>query len=318
MTDPIEALRGAKKDRRSWMDVAATFRAIGKDGGTDRHRLERAAAIASGYTTGILKRFVVALNFLESGIVAHESRPKQHVLDSSFTAIELIERISRQSPGRAMELMAEIGERRLRVEFLRRELSELRGSLEPALMPISPISGRDQSVRVGTVSQPPRAYAASARRVREETTFTRVEELLPKVSGRIELFHRPLGVPVAPLRCDAIAWIDDRYQEADGFEFIYAPTSMTEVLFSDQLDRAIVASSFFRRHYVVFTDDSDPKFAARAESIIHMLGIRSMGVIALDDKKPVRLAAQAKAAPEPDRRHLLKTLCPKGRWADVY
>lgn len=317
MTDLVEALRGAKKDKMSWMEVATIFRRIGKEGGADQHRLEREAAVASGYTSGILKRFVIALNFLESGIVLEERRPKRHVLDSSFTAIELIERISRQNPERAAELIVEIGERRVRVESLRRELSDLRGAPYP-LTPLTPIETTARQVLPRLRTQEPRAYAASARRLREEVTFARVENLLPEVSGPVEIFHRPLGVPVAPLRCDALAWLDDRYGEADGFEFVYAPSAMTEVLFSDQLDRAIVASSFFRRHFVVFTDDSDPKFPARAARIIQLLGIRSMGVIALGDKKRVQLAAQAKAVPEPDRRHLLKRLCPAGKWADVY
>ena len=36
-----------------------------------------------------------------------------------------------------------------------------------------------------------RSFAASARRVREETTYETVEGLLPKLSGPIVLFHRP-------------------------------------------------------------------------------------------------------------------------------
>lgn len=316
MTDLVEALRGAKKNKMSWVEVATIFRRIGREAGADQNRLEREAAVASGYTGGILRRFVIALNFLESGIIAEERRPNRHLLDSSFTAIELIERISRQNPGRAAELMVEIGERRLRVESLRRELSDLRGTPYPLTMVET--TARQVMPRTLKVSQLPRAYAASARRLREEVTFARVEALLPEVSGSVDIFHRPLGVPVAPLRCDAIAWMNDRYDEADGFEFVYAPSSMTEVLFSDQLDRAIVASSFFRRHFVVFSNDSDPKFPARAVRILQLLGIRSIGVIALGEKKPIQLAAQVKGVPQPDRRHLLKVLCPGGKWADVY
>lgn len=312
----IEQLRGAKKARMSWMEVGSIFRSISQQAGPDRARYEQEAAAASEYSVGVLKRFVVALNFVESPWLLQSEMPKKPVLESSFTAIELIERLSRQNPVRASELMTQLGRRGMRVDAIRKELANYGGYLEatgrlhiPRSLPIFPV------VQTGPTA---RAYSASARRSREEITYERVEGLLPQLSGKIETFHRPLGVPIAPLRCDAIAWIDKNMEAADGFEFLYAPSSMTEVLFSDQLGRAIVASSFFRRHFIVFTEDSDPKFSERTVRILEFLRMDSLGVVALADHEPIRRMPKKRGKPEPDRRTLLGSLCPEGRWAEGY
>jgi hypothetical protein len=314
MESLIEQLSGAKKAHMSWMDVGAIFQKISLHAGPNRARMEQDAAAASGYSVGVLKRFVVALNFVESPYLPEMEKPKRQVLESSFTAIELIERISRQNPTRATELMGQLGRRGTRVEVIRDELAAMRGGYQGSAIPYirttPPVSPIVQPV--GNA----RAHSASARRNREEITFEGVENLLPQLSGKFHEFHRPIGVPIAPLRCDAIAWLDKRMEAADGFEFLYAPSSMTEVLFSDQLCRAFVASSFFRRHFIVFTEDSDSKFPERAVQILKVLQMDSLGVIALAEREPVRLMPKARSKDSPDRRALLSLLCPRGRWAE--
>ena len=316
MKSLIEQLSGAKKARMSWMEVGAIFKKISLEAGPNRARLEQDAAAASEYSVGVLKRFVVALNFVESPYLPESEKPKKQVLESSFTAIELIERISRQNPARATELMNQLGRRGTRVEAIRDELADMRGGYQGSVIPH--IRTTPPVLPIVQSGGNARAHSASARRSREEITYERVEALLPQLSGKIEAFHRPIGVPIAPLRCDAISWLDKRMEAADGFEFLYAPSSMTEVLFSDQLCRAIVASSFFRRHFIVFTEDSDPKFPERAVQILKFLRMNSLGVIALAEREPVRLMPKARGKAEPDRRALLSLLCPKGRWAEGY
>ncbi len=66
MKNSIEQLRGAKAARMSWMEVGSIFRTISQQAGPDRSRYEREAAEASEYSIGVLKRFVVALTFVES------------------------------------------------------------------------------------------------------------------------------------------------------------------------------------------------------------------------------------------------------------
>ena len=316
MKNSIEQLRGAKAARMSWMEVGSIFRTISQQAGPDRARYEREAAAASEYSIGVLKRFVVALNFVESSWLKQSEMPKRPVLEASFTAIELIERLSRQNPVRASELMTQLGSRGMRVDAIRRELANYGGYIAtpkrftiPGSPPVFPVVQGNSTAR---------AHSASARRSREEITYERVEGLLPQLCGKVETFHRPLGVPIAPLRCDAIGWLDKNADAADGFEFLYAPSSMTEALFSDQLGRAIVASSFFRRHFIVFTANSDPKFPERTVRIIKFLRMNSLGVVALADQEPIRLMPKPRGKPDPDRRELLSLLCPKGRWAEGY
>ena len=94
----VEQLLGAKKARMSWMEVGSIFRTISQQAGPDRARYEREAAAASEYSIGVLKRFVVALNFVESPWLKQSEMPKRPVLEASFTAIELIERYQGRIP----------------------------------------------------------------------------------------------------------------------------------------------------------------------------------------------------------------------------
>ncbi|SDO48471.1 hypothetical protein SAMN05444050_4250 [Afipia sp. GAS231] len=302
-----ERLTGAKKAKRSWVEVASLFRkGLEESGGSGGAAFQRETATNSGYTVGMLKRFVVALNFIES--LPERTKPKPTVVEASFTAIELIERINRRNPAKAREILGTLGQPGTRVSAIRKELKNLRDEVP---LEFNPHPAR----RMTLVSAPvPRSYAASARRMREEITYEKVEALLPKLSGPIVVFHRPLGVAVAPVRTDAIAWLDENYETADGFEFIYAPSSMTETLFSDQLNRAVVAATFFRRYFLVFTADSDSRFPRRAIDILKLLEAGTIGVVELAAKDPRPLKPKDEP-PVPDRRGMLKKICPQGRWA---
>ena len=306
MNATARSIAAKKRTKKSWVEVASMFRKGVEAGGPAPGSFQREAVAATGYSAGMLKRFAVALTFIES--LPERIRPKPNVVEASFTALELIERINRRDPGKARELLGKLGQPGMRVSTIRKELKEVREAKPVEYPP-------DTTRRVMLFSAPvPRSYAASARRMREEITYERVQNLLPKLSGPIVLFHRPLGVAAAPVRSDAIAWLDENYETADGFEFLYASSAMTETLFSDMLNRAVVAATFFRRYFLVFTDDSDPIFPNRAVHILKLLRASTIGVVALAAKDP-RLLKPKDEAPVPDRRELLKTICPKGRWA---
>ena len=320
----VEKLRNAKRNKQAWLDIALTFREIGRtQGGLN---LEREAAEASGYTVGVLRRFVVVMEFLESDAFDKSMLPPKRVLETSFTAVEQIQRIARLDPERAKELIADLSERSLRIDALRDEYAQLQKSssarLEASAFSTSNSDEIDGGAPIALSTQSfniksgPRSVAALQRRSRAEKAFRLIGAMLPDISGNVERFDRPTGIPSAPLRCDAIAWLDVSFKTGDGFEIVYAPAAMTEVAFSDQVSRAIVAAMFFRRHFIVFTDDSDRKFISKAERMIADLDLRSVGLLALGDmQRPVRVRPPDNARPEPDRRHLLFKLCPKGRWA---
>ena len=269
--------------RRSWVEVASLFRKKLEEGGFAWPESQQTFAMTWGLSVGMPKRFAVALAFVES--LPERSRPKPNVVESSFTAIELIERINRRDPRKARELLGKLGQPGMRISAIRQELKNVLGGipLERTSRRGVPVSTPSSRVLAAPIPAQ-RSFAASARRVREETTYEKVEGLLPKLSGPIVLFHRPLGVAAAPMRCDAIAWADDHYETADGFEFLYAPTLMSETQFSDQLNRAVVAATFFRRYFLVFSADSDPEFARRAVHLLGLLRASTVGVVALAEK----------------------------------
>ena len=105
---------------------------------------------------------------------------------------------------------------------------------------------------------------------------------------------------------------------ADGFEFLYAPTLMSETQFSDQLNRlgrgrCVCLAATFSFSVLIVIPNSLGGLS------IHRLGLlraSTVGVVALAEKEP-RLLKPKDEAPMPDRRELLKTICPKGRWASV-
>ena len=297
---------------RPWVEIASLYRKKFDEGAfLDPNALQE-FAMRWVLSVGMPKRYAVALAFIES--LPERSRPKPNVVDSSFTAIELIELINRRDPRKARELVSKLGQPGTRVSAIRRELKNVLGAtpLERRRPPGPTASSLANAVPIPAS----RSYAASARRVREETTYEKIERLLPKLSGPIVLFHRPIGVATAPMRTDAIAWLDDHYGEADGFEFLYASASMTETLFSDMLNRVVVAATFFRRYFLVFTPDSDHILEQRAVQLLGLLRANTVGVVAFGAKDP-QLLKPKDEAPVPDRRELLKTLCPKGRWASV-
>jgi hypothetical protein len=89
---------------------------------------------------------------------------------------------------------------------------------------------------------------------------------------------------------------------------------MTHAQFGTLVSRVILASSFFRRYFLVFTGDSDPMFPPRAVHALDQLGVDSVGVVWLGGEKPKKPLRDPTKLPVPDRRPKLRLICPNGRW----
>lgn len=304
----LDQLKDARKNL-SWITTARIFRTGQESDPRQRTDFERKAAAVSGYSLGILKRFVTVLNFLESR-EASVIPVRPDVIDASFTKLELIERLHRDHGKKAIEWLGKLGERGVRVAAIKKDLDEVREARAKAMIGFSPVHPRPAEPRIAH-----RSFAASARGFRGDKMMDQVSEMLPKLSGQTELFHTPSGKNSGPVRCDAIAWLDQDYERADGFEFVFAPQTTTNSQFADQMARVVLASTVFRRHWMVFSDDSSAEFAYRALSALELLKTKSIGVVFLGAEKNKRiLKMPSKEAPQPDRRDLLPKLCPGGRW----
>jgi hypothetical protein len=304
----LDQLKDARKNL-SWVTTARLFRTGQEGDPRQRTDFERKAAAVSGYSLGILKRFLTVLKFLESREVSVIAvRPD--VIDSSFTKLELIERLHRDHAGKAIEWLGKLGQRGVRVAAIKKDLDDIREARAKAMIGFSSVQARAAEPRIAH-----RSFAASARGWRGDKMMDQVSELLPKLSGKIELFHTPFGKNSGPIRCDAIAWLDQDYTRADGYEFVFAPQTTTNSQFADQMSRVVLASTLFRRHWMVFSDDSSAEFPHRALSALKLLKVNTVGVVFLGGEKSKRiLNMPSNEPPKPDRRDLLPKLCPGGRW----
>jgi hypothetical protein len=158
------------------------------------------------------------------------------------------------------------------------------------------------------------SYAAAERHLRKADAFGKIRQLLPQLSGHFVLFDRPLGTSPPAIRCDAIAWLDNDLTQGDGFEIAYAAHGTGPAAISDLLSRAVVASSFFRRHFLVFTPGSSSELVHRAIESLKVLQANSIGVVMLEEFGH-KILRSPKGPPVPDRRKMLQIICPGGRWA---
>lgn len=308
-----DALLDARKRRIRWTVMAATVRsAIGETSSLpqrERTRWLARAAELSGYTTGALRRFANVLDFLEA--FEEDARPGTEEAKDSFTALEMVHRISRHDPKRAAELMGELRTGSIAISKLRAELKDSK----------SKRLSKDRKA----VSVEPLGYAflrvtppspASERNWRADAALEGIRILLPTLSRRFEYFGRPSGNAPSGWRCDAIAWLDASWTRGDGFEIVHAPASTAKAVVSDRISRAIVASRFFRRHYIVFTPESGPDHVYRTAQSLEQLEAVSIGVVWLSAEKP--LVRKPTGLPEPDRIDKLCLVCPQGKWNENY
>jgi hypothetical protein len=300
-----KSLAGAKSRHVPWTDVARSVRDGMQEirltqGAQAVGRFQKEAAAGSGYSVGALKRFLARLEFLDKLPDGH--RPPPEIANSAFTAIEIIERICRHDVQKGRELLLRLNKgKTIVVSELRKILNNLTKSTPP--MTSGPVLMAHHY-----------SYAAAERHSRKADAFEKLRQLLPELSGKIELFSKPIGTSPPAIRCDAIAWLDNELTQGDGFEIAYAAHGTGIAAISDLLSRAVVASSLFRRHYLVFTEGSSSTLAARVIESLKVLQANSIGVVMLEESGH-QILRKPKGPPVPDRRKMLRTICPGGRWA---
>lgn len=303
-------LNDAKRARVPWTTVAVILRqAVGQDTGTSsefRTRWIREAAGASGYTIGALKRFMAVFDFV-SGIPA-ELRPDSEGLAASFTALEMIQRIESHDRQEAMRLLGELRTTKI-------PISRLRAALEAAKrrrLTRGAEAHQRRPVGISAGHSTFETSAAGERNLRANATLDLVYRLLPELTGKFEAFQQPLGTAPIGVRCDAIAWLDVKWARGDGFESVHAPGPVSRSVVSDRVTRAIVASRFFRRFYLVFTPESSGEHVHRAASALDQLEAKSVGVVWLGAELPI--VRKRSGPPVPDWSDRLAAVCPGGKW----
>lgn len=308
----LDGLVDARDRRVSWTEVASLLkRSIDANASSktdQRSRLLKEAAASSGYTAGALRRFLNTFEYLET--LPFELRPDGNVAKKSFAAIEMIRRIAGHDAEEAKRLLGDLKKKRIPVSELRKALKDSKErslSKERAVAEPRPVFFSDARIPGG---------AASERNWRVNAGLRLLSQLLPELTGKYESFQQPLGNAPIGVRCDAIAWLDAKWTKGDGFELLHGPTSVSKAVVSDRVTRAIVASRFFRRFYIVFTPDSSPERVHRAAQALEQLDARSVGVVWLRAEKP--LIRPRSGPPSPDWTDKLALVCPGGGWDENF
>lgn len=308
--DAFLSLRAARERRVPWIDIAEIIaKTVGPESGvsSDQRALWlNQAAVASGYTPGALRRFVNVLTFLRR--IPERKRPDRQIIENSFTAIEMIQRISRHDPVEADRLLGEIGTRRLTISRLR---LALKGST-------AELSGHASRARRRTLTPEGRLVpsVAGERNWRIDAALGELYRLLPELTGKFEHFGRPLGVAPMGIRCDAVAWIDTEWSRGDGFEIVFAPSSAAKSFVSDRVTRAVVAARFFRRFFIAFTPESSEAHVGRVVQALNLLDAKSVGVVRLGVAAPLIRKRTGKS--DPDWSDRLSGICPGGHWDEDF
>lgn len=301
---PLSKLSGARKGRMPWSDVAALY-AEGMQRITDdagRRKFAALAAEASGFSANLLRRYAAARVFVDA--LPREQHLPQKMLDASFAALELIIRISKHDAELGRQLLGRMPNERLTVSFLRGQLKNL--------------APKSTAARSDTPSRPvafATAVYAPVRENRMDAAFHELRRLLKDLSGRsVVAFGKPEGAAPIGIRCDAVAWLDRAFTTGDGFEIVHAPRGSSKAALSDAVSRAMTASSLFRRFYLAFTWDSEPLHVSLAIESLKKFEASTVGVVHFGQDPAIR-RKPGTGAPEPDRRKMLSTICPRGRWS---
>jgi hypothetical protein len=303
-SDPLLRLDGARKARLAWSKVGrAVADGMRTTGDHDRKKFLQEAAQRSGYSANLLRRYAAVLAFVEERPA--EERLPEEVVDRAFAGLELIMRIANYDAGLARTLFEIQRTKPLTVKSLRARLKDV----EP----------KSATLERGNVKKPVVTYsyspAAPLRQTRTDAAFSELRQALPKLSGKaVVAFGKPEGVAPVGIRCDAIAWLDRNFRTGDGFEIFHAPKGSSRAALSDAVGRAMLASTLFRKFFLVFTWDSESLMVDLAIESLEKFGADTVQVIRLGDM-PFEKRKLREAKPRPDRRHMLPKICPNGKWA---
>ena len=295
--ETVEKLTDAKERSRSWVETARAFASRNDyDDEREKSSFEQRAVSLSGYTLNILKRYEQVLSYVES--LSPAIKPPNHVIEMSVSALEVIQRFREVDEEKEKSWLKKLVSGHARVADISKDLAE------------TPKAKRSAELEASK-----RSHAATERYSRHIETLNQVKKITGMLGSVAEYFHQPLGRNNWPLSFDAMAWLDDTFNEADGFDVVYMPSRATNAIFTSQFDRSLLASSFFRHHYLVFTKDSDREFVDRAVTALAELQILNVGVIWLGpEKMEDRIFLRPAGPPSPDRRPLLERICPRGRF----
>jgi hypothetical protein len=325
-----------KKERGAhlaWTELATVFAneasaAEAKGGDAGRIRYQKEISKFTGYTVGMLRGMAATKAWLDK--LPLEDRPTEQLVSKSFTALDLIRRLDGIDPRQTGELLRKLGKGRLPVSAIRAELRAAAASREGAgVVADAPMADVDQDGESDASEPRPeteasdRMIAVSAamdwtpstlqtRQWRQEEALYAIQRELGRLSGEVAKFRKPEGVSPIGVRCAAIAFLDNAMTEGDGFEIVNAAHGLSRATLSDHVSRAIVASRFFRRFFLVFTPDSSPELVNKAVESLVSLEIPAVGVAWFGLQNPILLNAEG--TPEPDRRHRLEDICRHGHW----
>lgn len=294
----LAKLTHAKRLHKSWMESARAFVKGREAAGKSASKFEDMAAARSGYSEGMLRRYEVVLDFVESRIPEHE-RPPIDVLEASFTVLEKIARLDRLRPQQTKSWLGRLGRRDCRVVDLDQALEEARTA------PLGADGQMDDK-------DARRSHAALERRDRLARSMKAISENLGSLKGC--RLVQPGGLNESPLRCEAIAFPADADGMADGYDFVFAPGTLPFNMFADRVCRAAASAVFVRNFYLVFSDDSDPAWLGRAGDMLEYMGAKTVGLVVVGEDGAVDVLKIPRGYPEPDHTHLLQTFYRRGRW----
>jgi hypothetical protein len=309
--DLLSRLEGAKARRKPWADVARLL-----ERGLQRERAEgidrakgpflRAAAVATGYSTNALNRFVSVLTFATEvgGAMGVEV---EQLLRVPFASLELMKRIAAADP--------KIGRRLLR-EFPRRPvpISRLRELLRTA---------SDHGELIS-----PRGNAARLRSAHEHAVLGLLESGLPDLTGAKDA---KLTAPVAKLPLpisgvfasdedgginfvdtfdikrfafpDAVAVrvTDGGIDFVDAFDIKHYKHGASSQVIRDIVASAALSARFFRRFWLLVSSSSE--FLTALVNAIEALKLDSIGVAEVSlSEASIRPLRWPCSDPVPDHR----------------
>lgn len=309
----IEQFRNAKKISTSWIDLTERYRRAAAQSGMTAAEFDRQVSAIAGYKEGSLRRAVPVLDWLER--LPQEVRPARHVADANATALSHIKGIERLDPERARQhLVAACRNMTPSVAMLREELQLLQNG-KLARLRSDRVEEEGAPMRRKGVELPDQSQSALDRHLRTTATFHATRKLLPAICGDVDYFMRPVGANRTLLRVDAVAALKNG--STDGFDFVFSNRRAAFAPFAERLNCVALAATFFRRYFLVFSEDSDRERAETAVAAFANIEAANIGVIMLrpDGAKPRVLLAPS-GLPSPDRRHRLQRLCHRGRWRD--
>lgn len=91
--DIVDTLKDAKDHRKSWVETARVFALRPAHSGEEKKTFENRAVELSKYSLNVLRRFEFVRNYVQA--LPDVLKPADRTIERSFSALEIIERISR-------------------------------------------------------------------------------------------------------------------------------------------------------------------------------------------------------------------------------